>query len=181
MPMSAIKTYLILNFKSGAYLFEFSFSDDEVGNQNGCACDKPWNGVNHKEHIIGVECLEYREEPDDSEHNRTEDCEDCREEWMSDSSERTAADFVWTCHKLKEHNNRHSDDCVLDNGGVGCEEGDEKSASEHEYNAHTACENTAEKHTKSKHLFASVKLKDLMLVACYLHYLIHSSTMLELH
>ena len=25
MPMSAIKTYLILNFKSGAYLFEFSF------------------------------------------------------------------------------------------------------------------------------------------------------------
>ena len=41
MPMSAIKIYLILNFKSGAYLFEFSFSDDEVGNQNGCACDKP--------------------------------------------------------------------------------------------------------------------------------------------
>mgnify|MGYP000054930615 CR=1 FL=1 len=25
-----------------------------------------------------MECLEYREEPDDSEHNRTEDCEDCR-------------------------------------------------------------------------------------------------------
>ena len=41
MPLSAVKIYLILNFKSGAYLFEFSFSDDEVGNQNGCACDKP--------------------------------------------------------------------------------------------------------------------------------------------
>lgn len=85
---------------------------------------------------------------------------------MSDSSERTAADFVCTCHKLKEHNNRHSDDCVLDNGGVGCEEGDEKSASEHEYNTHTACENTAEKHTKSEHLFASVKLKCAVVLTC---------------
>ena len=55
-----------------------------------------------------MECLEYCEEPDDSEHNRTE----------------------------------------------------------HEYNAHTACENTAEKHTKSEHLFASVKLKCAVVLTC---------------
>ena len=38
--------------------------------------------------------------------------------------------------------------------------------SEHEYNAHTACENTAEKHTKPKHLFASVKLKCAVVLTC---------------